>query len=72
MAHFALSDHDKAQGLWVRLKAHLEDMLAAARVRNDNETLTEQQTAALRGRIKTLRSLIALGEDRPIMTGDEE
>lgn len=72
MNDFELSANDKAQGLWLRLREHFTEMLAAARVRNDNETLTEQQTAALRGRIKCLRSIIALGDDRPNMTGNGE
>ena len=70
---FALTAHDRAQGLWLRLAAHLADMLAAARVRNDNEQLSEQETAALRGRIKCLKGLIALGDDRPaLLTGEDE
>ena len=72
MDPFALTAHDKAQGLWLRLEAHFNEMLATARLRNDNETLTEQQTAALRGRIKCLKSLIALGDDRPDLTGNDE
>lgn len=71
MADFTLSDNDKAQGLWVRLKAHLEDRLTAVRKRNDNP-LTESETAVLRGEIRTLKHIIALGDDRPILTGDEE
>ena len=30
---FQLTEHDKAQGLWLRLRAHLEDRLADARRR---------------------------------------
>jgi hypothetical protein len=69
---FTLTEHDKASSLWRRLEAHLLDMLASARVRNDNEALTEQETATLRGRIKCLRSLLALADDRPIVTGNAE
>lgn len=71
MIDFHLTEQDKATGLWVRLKAHLEDRLAAARVRND-AVLTEPETAALRGEIKALKSLIRLDADRPILTGDGE
>jgi len=66
---FELSEHDKSQGLWVRLKAHLEDRLAAARVRND-ASLPEHETATIRGEIKALKRLLALGDSRP-MTGDD-
>jgi hypothetical protein len=67
---FTLTEHDKAQGLWRRLEAHLEDRLADARKRND-AALTEPETASLRGEIRCLKRIIALGDDRP-MTGDEE
>ena len=70
MIDFELTEHDKVQGLWLRLRAHLEDRLAAARVRNDG-ALFESETASLRGEIKTLKRIIALGDDRP-MTGDEQ
>lgn len=67
---FELTEQDKSTGLWVRLKAHLESRLAAARIRND-AVLTEPETAALRGEIKALKALIRLDAVRP-MTGDEE
>lgn len=69
MSDFQLSEHDKAQGLWLRLRAHLEDRLALARIRNDT-LLTEYETALLRGEIRCLKGLIALGNDRPVMTGE--
>ena len=72
MSDFTLSESDKAQNLWLRLKDHFVDRLAYARTRNDNPLLSEQDTAALRGEIKTLKGLIALGDDRPIVTGNEE
>lgn len=72
MIDFQLTPHDKSTSLWLRLSTHLTEMLAEARTKNDSE-MTEQQTAALRGRIKCLKSIIALGDDRPIiLTGDDE
>lgn len=68
MIDFQLSEHDKATVLWLRLKAHLEDRLAALRVRNDAPQ-SEQDTAALRGEIRGLKKLLALSDHRP-MTGD--
>jgi hypothetical protein len=65
---FSLTAHDKASSLWLRLCVHLEDRLADARQRND-KSLSEQETATLRGEIKSLKRLRALGDDRP-MTGD--
>lgn len=71
MNDFELSGHDKVHPLWMRLKAHLEDRLASARRQNDRPQ-SEAETALLRGEIKALNRIIALGDDRPLMTGDEE
>ena len=71
MNDFALSDHDRSSGLWVRLKAHLEARLQDARRKNDGP-LNEYDTATLRGEIKTLRHLIGLGDSRPLLTGDDD
>ena len=70
MIDFDLTAHDKASSLWLRLRAHLEDRLAATRARND-ATLTEQDTATLRGEIRCLKQLMRLGDDPP-MTGEDE
>lgn len=67
---FALTDYDKVSSLWLRLKDHLLDRLAAARLRND-EPRTEQETATLRGEIRIIKRLLALGDDRP-MTGEDD
>jgi hypothetical protein len=71
MTDFRLTDNDKSTPLWLRLKAHLEERLAAARVRNDMP-LPENDTAMLRGEIKALKRFIALGDARPVMTGEDE
>lgn len=65
---FILTENEKATLLWARIKGHLNDKLAAARRRNDTPQ-SEQETAMLRGEIKTLKGIIALGDDRPV-TGD--
>ena len=66
---FELSDGEKAHPLWRRLRAHLEDELGRLRRRNDDPTQGELETAALRGQIRCLKVIMALGDDRP-MTGD--
>jgi len=70
MDDFELTDGEKAQPLWRRLKAHLEDQLAAARQRNDDAAMTEHATQALRGKIACLKLIIALGDDRPVIEFD--
>ena len=64
---FRLTDSEKASGLWLRLKQHLEDRLAAARLRNDDAALDEAGTAALRGEIKVLKHFIRLDAGRPLI-----
>ena len=68
MIDFDLSDNDRAQPVWVRLAAHLEDRLSDARKRNDAQ-LSVEDTATLRGEIRCLKKILSLGADRP-MTGD--
>ena len=69
MTDFDLTNSDKASSLWLRLCAHFEDRLSDARRRNVN-LLSEAETAALRGEIRALKRIIALGDDRPL-TDDE-
>lgn len=69
MIDFTLTEPDKTTGLWLRLKTHMEDRLAVARVRND-AALSEHETATIRGEIKALKSLIKLDAARP-MTGED-
>ena len=64
---FMLSDGERHHPLWLRLSAHLKQKLEIARAQNDNPKLPESETAALRGQISTLKSLIALGDTPPII-----
>lgn len=59
---FALSASEKANPLWLALRAHLGERLADARARNDFP-LADTETAVLRGKIACLKQLIALGDD---------
>lgn len=63
MTEFQLTDGERSHPLWCRLRAHLQDQLAALRLRNDDASMTEPATAALRGRIASLKAVIALGDD---------
>ncbi len=69
MDDFRLTESDKASGLWLRLRAHFDDRLAAARMRNDDPTLDPAATAAIRGEIKVLKLLIRLDAERPPIEG---
>jgi hypothetical protein len=65
---FALTEGEKSSGLWIRLSGHLETKLREARGKNDGPQ-SEQDTAMLRGKISTLKALIALGDESPPQDG---
>ena len=56
---FELSAAERDGALWLKLAAHLEKQLAYCRIQNDGDK-TEIETAAIRGRIACLKSLLAL------------
>lgn len=60
---FALSEAERRDALWLRLKAYMEGRLQQHRVSNDSDK-TPDATAKLRGRIAELNYLIDL--DRPV------
>lgn len=62
---FELSAGEKISPLWLRLTAYLEDQLKLQRARNDANQ-SEFDTAIIRGDIKRLKAMLALGnDDRP-------
>jgi hypothetical protein len=71
MADFDLTKLERASPVWARLKGHMQDRLATMRLRNDNPQ-TEAETAVLRGEIRCLKSLLALDNDRPFLTGQDD
>jgi hypothetical protein len=62
---FALSENERRNPLWLKLREHLAQMLANKRGKNDDAALTENQTAKLRGEINLLKALVALGDEPP-------
>ena len=63
-----LTQDERTSAVWQSVKGHLERMLAKRRMENDNPKLTPVETAMLRGQIQTLRAMIALGAEPPVMT----
>lgn len=61
-----LTDDERSSAVWQSVKAHLERMLAKARIENDNPELTDVETATLRGRIQLLTAFLALGRQPPV------
>ena len=58
-----LTSYDKTSGVWLKLEEYLQQELDRYRKKNDGLLLDEIQTAVVRGRIATLKSLVALGAD---------
>lgn len=63
MADPILNKTDCASSVWLKLKAHLETELAERRAYNDGHSLTEVETATVRGEIKAIKHLLKLGAD---------
>ena len=62
---FELTYAERISPLWIKISTELEKKLAALRIKNDNETLSERETAALRGQIKSYKSFLGLGNEMP-------
>lgn len=57
-----LLPHELESGAWQKIKAHLETELAERRAYNDGESLTERETAVVRGQIKEIKRLLKMGD----------
>ena len=60
-----LTEDERTSGVWTSLKDRLERKLAELRVKNDDPTLTDVETATLRGHIACLKATLALGNEPP-------
>ena len=69
---FRLNPAQRQSDAWKALKEHLQKDLQRLRERNDNESLTAEQTAALRGQIAHCKAMLALDKDLPILPADSE
>lgn len=64
MAEPILQGHELESSAWLKIKEHLESELAERRAYNDGESLTDVQTASVRGEIKRIKRLLRIGEPR--------
>lgn len=65
---FELSVGERNTDLWKRIEQYIESRLRRARIRNDGDLegrLDPEVAACIRGEIRALKSLMALGRDRP-------
>lgn len=57
-----LSTEDRKSDLWRRLKEHFEERVSTFRVTNEDQSLNEKDTAAIRARIAELKYLLSIEE----------
>lgn len=67
-----LTKADLQSPTWLKLKKHMELCQQKLRTKNDSLALDVQATAALRGELRGLKNLLALGQPNPAMVADEE
>lgn len=60
-----LLPHELDSAVWRKIKAQLLLDLAERREYNDGESLTEKETASVRGQIKNIKRLLKFGEPKP-------
>lgn len=66
-----LNEADLQSPTWIKIKKHLEERIAALRVRNDNGLLDERKTASLRGQLKEAKHLATLDKPAPQTDADD-
>lgn len=62
-----LTPGERMHPLWQKLAQHYSQRLATLRAKNDNP-LTADETADLRGRIAEVKALLSLADDLPTVT----
>ena len=65
MAATVFDRQDLISPIWIRLREYLELELAVLRERNDGQSLTDVETATIRGEIKRIKTLLRLGNPEP-------
>lgn len=63
MAAPILSKSDVQSAVWLKLKAHFEAELDERRAYNDGESLTDKETAIVRGQIKHIKRVLKIEAD---------
>ena len=61
-----LTEMEKASPVWAKVHQFLEQRLDTLRMENDTDS-DERTTARRRGAIAEVKTLIALGKERPIL-----
>lgn len=67
-----LTSHDRQSPVWTKLRKHMEAKLQALRIKNDTD-LDPVATAKVRGEIRNLKNLLALGDTPdPVTVADDD
>lgn len=66
---FKLDKHEAGAAAWQRVRTHLEQRLEQHRRSNDNN-LSPEETAKLRGRIAEIKYLLTLDQPTPAVADD--
>jgi hypothetical protein len=64
-----LTYEERHSALWVKLAEHLEARLDLLRAKNDNP-IPAEETSRLRGQIREVKSLLALGQPETTVDAD--
>ena len=66
-----LDHNDLRSSTWGKLRRHIQARIESLRKSNDNDQ-SPTDTAALRGQIRALTNLLALGDPDPAIAADED
>ena len=62
---FKLSAAEQTSPVWARLRKHYEERLQKARIRNDDQSLNEVETAKVRALISEAKYFLSLDKELP-------
>lgn len=65
-----LNHDERHSALWMKLNEHLQSEIDRLRKKNDSNSLSELDTAHLRGQIRALKDVAALATDLPQVAND--
>lgn len=65
-APLQLTEGEKMTPIWLRIEEHLKNRLDTLRLKNDRQQ-SEQETAALRGQISEVKSLLNIAANQITM-----
>lgn len=63
MAEPVLTKHECQSPVWLKIKEHLHAQLAERRAYNDGLSLTDVETAVIRGEIKNIKRTLQIEAD---------